>query len=91
MVRDNKKIRYDASLNGGILIQDYDGVSLYPSAMSKLWITEGNPELIRGKFTEEDFKKWAQKSPEVVETSGLFALISFLVQLDGGRYRTRLP
>ena len=27
-------------------------------------------------------KKWAQKSPEVVETSGLFALISFLVQLD---------
>ena len=57
MVRDNKKIRYDASLNGGILIQDYDGVSLYPSAMSKLWITEGNPELIRGKFTEEDFKR----------------------------------
>ena len=36
-----------------------------------------------------DFKNWAQKSPEVVETSGLFALISFLVQLDGGQYRTR--
>ena len=34
-------------------------------------------------------KKWAQKSPEVVETSGLFALISFLVQLDGGDWRTR--
>ena len=30
-----------------------------------------------------DFKNWAQKNPEVVETSGLFALISFLVQLDG--------
>ena len=26
---------------------------------------------------------------ETVETSGLFALISFLVQLDGGQYRTR--
>ena len=25
----------------------------------------------------------------IVETSGLFALISFLVQLDGGQYRTR--
>ena len=39
-----------------------------------------------------DFKNWAQKSPEVVETSGLFALISFLVQLDGAGYgnRTRL-
>ena len=36
-----------------------------------------------------DFKNWAQKNPEVVETSGLFALISFLVQLDGGQYRTR--
>ena len=57
MVRDNKKIRYDASQNSGVLIQDYDGVSLYPSAMSKLWITEGNPELIRGKFTEDDFKR----------------------------------
>ena len=28
-------------------------------------------------------KKWVQKSPEVVETSGLFAAASFLVQLDG--------
>ena len=39
-----------------------------------------------------DFKNWAQKNPEVVETSGLFALISFLVQLDGAGYgnRTRL-
>ena len=34
-------------------------------------------------------QKWAQKSPEVVETSGLFALISFLVQLDGGPEETR--
>ena len=33
--------------------------------------------------------KMGAKSPEVVETSGLFALISFLVQLDGGQYRTR--
>ena len=30
-----------------------------------------------------------QKSPEVVETSGLFALISFLVQLDGDPYGNR--
>jgi len=27
-------------------------------------------------------KKWAQKSPEAVETSRLFAAASFLVQLD---------
>ena len=33
--------------------------------------------------------KMGAKSPEVVETSRLFALISFLVQLDGGQYRTR--
>ena len=36
-----------------------------------------------------DFKNWTQKSPEVVETSGLFALISFWVQLDGGPEETR--
>ena len=37
-------------------------------------------------------KKWAQKSPEVVETSGLFAAASIWVQLDGAGYgnRTRL-
>ena len=29
------------------------------------------------------------KSPEVVETSGLFALISFLVQLDGKQHPFR--
>jgi len=35
-------------------------------------------------------KKRTQKSPEVVETSGLFALISFLVQLDGASGDTEL-
>ena len=34
-------------------------------------------------------EKWTQKSPEVVETSGLFAAASILVQLDGGDWRTR--
>ena len=34
-------------------------------------------------------KKWVQKSPEVVETSGLFAAASIWVQLDGGDWRTR--
>ena len=33
--------------------------------------------------------KMGAKSPEVVETSRLFAAASFLVQLDGGQYRTR--
>ena len=46
------------------------------------------PDTAVGIFLSR-LKKWAQKSPEVVETSGLFALISFLVQLDGGQYRTR--
>ena len=33
--------------------------------------------------------KMGAKKPGSRETSGLFALISFLVQLDGGQYRTR--
>jgi hypothetical protein len=33
--------------------------------------------------------KMGAKSPEVVETSGLFALISFLVQLDGKQHPFR--
>ena len=40
------------------------------------------PDTAVGIFLSR-LKKWAQKSPEAVETSGLFALISFLVQLDG--------
>ena len=40
------------------------------------------PDTAVGIFLSR-LKKWVQKSPEVVETSGLFALISFWVQLDG--------
>ena len=46
------------------------------------------PDTAVGIFLSR-LKKWAQKSPEVVETSGLFAAASFLVQLDGGDWRTR--
>ena len=46
------------------------------------------PDTAVGIFVSR-LKKRAQKSPEVVETSGLFALISFLVQLDGGPEETR--
>ena len=46
------------------------------------------PDTAVGIFVSR-LKKWAQKSPEVVETSGLFAAASFWVQLDGGRWRTR--
>ena len=39
------------------------------------------PDTAVGIFLSR-LKKWVQKSPEVVETSGLFAAASFLVQLD---------
>ena len=40
------------------------------------------PDTAVGIFLSR-LKKWVQKSPEVVETSGLFAAASFWVQLDG--------
>ena len=46
------------------------------------------PDTAVGIFLSR-LKKWVQKSPEVVETSGLFAAASFWVQLDGGDWRTR--
>ena len=46
------------------------------------------PDTAVGIFLSR-LKKWVQKSPEVVETSGLFAAASFWVQLDGGDYWTR--
>ena len=46
------------------------------------------PDTAVGIFVSR-LKKWAQKNPEVVETSGLFAAASIWVQLDGGRWRTR--
>lgn len=55
MTRDNEKWYYKATDETNYL-QDYDGVSLYPSAMSLLWLTEGAPKLIKGDFTEEAIK-----------------------------------
>ena len=54
MVRDNKQCYYKSSGLFDVIV-DYDGVSLYPSAMSLLWITDGVPEFIKGDFTERDF------------------------------------
>ena len=56
MTRDNTKWHYEADPNNSdSILVDYDGVSLYPSAISKLWLTEGEPILIKGTFTEKDF------------------------------------
>ena len=54
MCRDNKKIYYKATCDAN-LVQDYDAVSLYPTAMSKLWITDGVPCFIKRETT--DFSK----------------------------------
>lgn len=56
MTRDNDKYYYKA-LSDNELLQDYDAVSLYASAMSLLWLTEGNAELLKGDFTEETLKE----------------------------------
>lgn len=59
MTRDNVKWHYVADPeNPGSVLVDYDGVSLYPSAISKLWMTEGKPKLIKGSFSEKDFQEW---------------------------------
>ena len=48
MTRDNKKWHYIAVPGCPFtLLVDYDGVSLYPSAISLLWLTEGEPELFK--------------------------------------------
>ena len=56
MTRDNDKFHYimDENNKDSILV-DYDGVSLYPSAISKLWMTAGKPKFIKGQYTEKDF------------------------------------
>lgn len=56
MTRDNVKWHYTADPNNpDSILVDYDGVSLYPSAISRLWLTEGEPILIKGTFSEKDF------------------------------------
>lgn len=59
MVRDNGKFYYNAKDNNGVKLQDYDGVSLYPSAMSRLWISSGKPKLFlcdNEFYNEKTFK-----------------------------------
>ena len=56
MTRDNVKWHYKADpKNPDSILVDYDGVSLYPSAISRLWLTEGEPILIKGSYSENDF------------------------------------
>ena len=86
MTRDNKKIRYDSAEHGGVLICDYDGVSLYPSAMSKLWITEGEPGIIRGKFTTRDFKETCS-SPEDGDIRQYNDMIVHITKLNTAKTR----
>lgn len=58
MARNNEKWYYRAVPNRPeTLIQDNDAVSLYPSAMKQLWVTEGEPEFVKGAYTEQDFKR----------------------------------
>lgn len=46
MCRDNQKYHYIAASEESF-VQDYDAVSLYPTAMSKLWLTDGIPKFIK--------------------------------------------
>lgn len=60
MTRDNRPYHYIASGPNNFLM-DYDGVSLYPSAMSLLWVTDGIPEFIKNErehYTVDHFKAW---------------------------------
>lgn len=54
MVRDNGEFHFKAQSFNEYL-QDYDFVSLYPSAMSKLWITDGEPIFLKRLITRESF------------------------------------
>lgn len=56
MTRDNEKWHFFAE-NTDSFLQDYDFVSLYPSAMYLLWVTDGCPELIKGEYNEKDIIK----------------------------------
>lgn len=56
MCRDNDKYYYKAA-NFKTFIQDFDAVSLYTSAMSRLWISEGIPRFLNGFWDQEDFKR----------------------------------
>lgn len=53
MTRDNKSFHF-VSPRPGVYLVDYDGVSLYPSAMSLLWICEGPPTFIKWKPYDQD-------------------------------------
>ena len=56
MIRDNKSIYFKSPKNN-IYLVDYDGVSLYPSAMSLLWLTEGPPRFIKREENEDKFNE----------------------------------
>ena len=61
MTRDNDKWYYSAAKHNGVKLQDYDAVSLYPSAMRRLWLSTGRIKVFnpRKTLSQEDFlQKW---------------------------------
>lgn len=83
MTRDNEKWYYNAAKHNGVKLQDYDAVSLYPSAMRRLWLSTGKMKLFRSEtvLTQEDFKqKWLRseqiENPEGKWTDAVIHVVS---------------
>lgn len=56
MCRDNKTWHYMADPeNPKSRLVDYDAVSLYPSAIARLWMTEGKPKVVKGASLKRIF------------------------------------
>lgn len=73
MCRDNKKWHYEAAPGRDeTLMQDYDAVSLYPSAMHQLWVSDGVPMLIKGDFTRNNFLEHFAPPEASPEEAALF-------------------
>lgn len=72
MTRDNEKWYYNAAKHNGVKLQDYDAVSLYPSAMRRLWLSTGKMKLFRSKtmLTQEDFKQRWLRSEQLENPEG---------------------
>ena len=68
MTRDNKKWSYKATSASNLLL-DYDAVSLYPSAMNILWLTDGVPIIIKGHYGEKEFKNFFAPPEAAPETA----------------------
>lgn len=85
MVRDNKPVVFSGSETSYIL--DLDAVSLYPSAMKKLWLPIGRPLILRERINERNFELLFSRPEDRGDDGKFTSAVLHITKIDFRKHR----